>query len=232
VVVGILYSSLLAPNSGGEVEWRMEVRMEGEAEQHGTKRHASDNLETDQRLSKRLSLLKIGTRCLLSYDCSRLTLVGKNGQVHVPIKAPRRPKLPRPQNDSMHIDDTKDKVYIYDLDAELSDTDSEKDQIVFLPEIEKRITKIPKSVLLNREDTPPSHEVVLYNVPSSLLVPEEKDSVRKAIIESRARVREQQARGEYIPPTSTADSGIRLGGGSANGDESQVQEDSDSMDID
>lgn len=34
--------------------------------------------------------------------------------------------------------------------------------------------------------------MVLYNVPSSLSVPEEQDNVRKAIIESRARAREKQ----------------------------------------
>ena len=64
MVVGVSYSSSLTLKSCGELEWRMEARMEGEAEQHGIKRHASDNLENDQRLSKRLDLLKIGNYCL------------------------------------------------------------------------------------------------------------------------------------------------------------------------
>ena len=132
----------------------------------------------------------------------------------------------------MHVDETKDKVYIYDLDAELSDTDSEKDQVLFLPEIEKRITKIPKSVLLSQEDSPRHNEVILYNVPSSLLVPEDKDSVRKAIIESRARVREQQAEGKYIPSGATPEYGVRLGLGSATVGKIQPPKDPDSMDSD
>jgi hypothetical protein len=34
---------------------------------------------------------------------------------------------------------------------------------------------------------------VLYNVPSSLSVPEERDGVRKAIVEARKRIRTGQA---------------------------------------
>ena len=35
-------------------------------------------------------------------------------------------------------------------------------------------------------------QMVLYNVPSSLTVPEEQDSVRRAILETRARARQRQ----------------------------------------
>ena len=38
-----------------------------------------------------------------------------------------------------------------------------------------------------------SKQLVLYRVPSSISVPEEQDSVRKAIIEARARLREKKS---------------------------------------
>lgn len=93
----------------------------------------------------------------------------------------------------MQIDETKDRIYIYDLEDELSDSEAQDERLVFIPEIEKQLTKIPKSVLATPTPPAPSNELVLYNVPSSLSVPEEQDSVRKVIIETRARAREQQA---------------------------------------
>ena len=92
----------------------------------------------------------------------------------------------------MQLDDTKDRVYIHNLDEELADIESEEEKLVFLPDIEKKLGKIPKSVLLGEGHPSTGNEVVLYSVPSSLSVPEEQDNVRKAIIESRARAREKQ----------------------------------------
>ena len=93
----------------------------------------------------------------------------------------------------MQIDDTKDKIYIYNLDEELRDTQSDEEKLVFLPDIEKQFTKIPKSVLMAHNPPVTGSEMVLYNVPSSLSIPKEEDSVRRAIIETRARAREKQA---------------------------------------
>ena len=95
----------------------------------------------------------------------------------------------------MQLDDTKDRVYIYNLEAELSEDESQDDKLVFIPEIDRELTKIPRSVLTSHNPPMPatSNELVLYNVPSSLSVPQEQDSVRKAIIETRARAQEQQA---------------------------------------
>ncbi|KAH7269599.1 uncharacterized protein BKA55DRAFT_549061 [Fusarium redolens] len=96
----------------------------------------------------------------------------------------------------MQLDDSKHKVYIYNMDDELS-SDSESDdpgKLVFLPDIEKhlRANRIPPSVLANSEGELAGMQVVLYSDPKSLTVPEDKDSVRKAIIESRNRTRELQ----------------------------------------
>lgn len=106
--------------------------------------------------------------------------------------------LPCPLNDGlepMQVDETKDKVYIYNLDQELSDIESEEERLVFLPDIDKKLGKIPKSVLVPRDTSVTGSEMILYNIPSSLSVPPEHDNVRKAIIESRARAREKQVQG-------------------------------------
>lgn len=98
-------------------------------------------------------------------------------------------------DDTMQIDDSKHKVYIYNIDDELSsDSESDDGKLVFLPDIEKHLkaNRIPPSILANDEGELAGMQVVLYSDPKSLTVPEEKDSVRKAIIESRHRVREQQ----------------------------------------
>lgn len=96
----------------------------------------------------------------------------------------------------MQLDDTKHKVYIYNIDDELSsDSESETDgKLVFLPDIEKRLreSRIPPSVLANQDGELAGMQLVLYSDPKSLSVPEEKDGVRKAIIEARRRLREGQ----------------------------------------
>jgi len=94
--------------------------------------------------------------------------------------------------DSMQLDDTKDKVYIYNLEEELRGIDEEEGKLIFLPDIDRKFTKIPKSVLTSTSQPLANQEMVLYTVPSSLTVPEEKDNVRKAIIETRERARQKQ----------------------------------------
>lgn len=93
----------------------------------------------------------------------------------------------------MQVEDTKDKVYIYDLDKELAEVESDEDRPVFIPDIEKHVMKLPKSVLLGDDvKAAANKQMILYRVPTSLSVPEDKDSVRKAIIESRRRAQENQ----------------------------------------
>jgi hypothetical protein len=98
----------------------------------------------------------------------------------------------------MILDDTKHTSYIYDIERELASVEAEEKRISFLPDIEKVLNAIPKSVLL--EPKPEQNELVLYRVPRSLTVTEDQDNVRKAIIESRARARARQAdRNAYSP---------------------------------
>ncbi|KAK3694604.1 hypothetical protein B0T22DRAFT_452909 [Podospora appendiculata] len=97
----------------------------------------------------------------------------------------------------MQLDDSKHKVYIYNLEDELSsESEPEDGKLVFLPDIEKHMRNhriLPQYMIPNKPDADlVSKQLVLYRVPSSISVPEEQDSVRKAIIESRARMRERQ----------------------------------------
>ena len=91
----------------------------------------------------------------------------------------------------MQVDETKDRIFISNLDDELSDGESaEEDKLVILPGVEKRMTRIPSSVLAHDDrSSRPSTELVLYRIPTSLSIPEEEDSVRRVILESRARAR-------------------------------------------
>ncbi|KAF5558006.1 hypothetical protein FMEXI_507 [Fusarium mexicanum] len=118
------------------------------------------------------------------------------------------------------------------MDDELS-SDSESDdpgKLVFLPDIEKhlRANRIPPSVLANSEGELAGMQVVLYSDPKSLTVPEDKDSVRKAIIESRNRTRELQRlerEGKTEAPTiqdATLNTGIAT----------STDDDPDAMDLD
>jgi hypothetical protein len=122
-----------------------------------------------------------------------------------------------PDDSQMQLDDSKYKVYIYNIDDELSSSDTETDdnQLVFLPDIEKHLrasrrSHIPAHVL-PRSEPAEGKELVLYRVPSSISVPEEQDSVRKAIIEARARAREREREREKL----RVEGGIACGGAEA-----------------
>lgn len=101
------------------------------------------------------------------------------------------PVAPAAQDAMMQLDDSKYKVYVYNIDDELSsDSESDEAKLVFLTDIEKHLRK--SRVPMMPPATPPTpegKELVLYSVPSSLSVPKEHDSVRKAIIDARSRAR-------------------------------------------
>lgn len=117
-------------------------------------------------------------------------------------------------DDMMRLDDTKHKVYIYDIDDELTSEDDDDNQsddgkLVFLPDIEKhlRANRIPPHILANSDGELAGMQMVLYSDPKSLSVPEDKDSVRKAIIDARQRLRDRQGHeGGQSSSTSTTTS--------------------------
>ncbi|KAH8682501.1 hypothetical protein BX600DRAFT_506091 [Xylariales sp. PMI_506] len=166
--------------------------------------------QDNERLNKRFSLLNLE----------------KNGQkLYVPVETPQLAATPSSalepipdQEQEMRLDDSKHKVYIYDLDAELSDSDdagSDDGRLVFLPDIEKhlRLNRIPPSVLANKDGELAGMQMVLYNEPKSLSVPEGQDSVRKAILEARSRLREKQnshSNGGAVPHGTRQDDAGRM----------------------
>ncbi|KAI9806909.1 MAG: hypothetical protein M1833_002567 [Piccolia ochrophora] len=178
----------------------MPGQMKGVSDPHGVKRPAEEALDNnEQRLTKRLGLLNLGTSMPSAFSKFKLLMYDiedRNGRVFVPVdkgRAGRQSTTRCASNEMMQLDDTKDKVYIHDLEDELSESDSHEESMVFLPDIEKHLSKIPKAVLGGVEAREGQKEMVLYQVPSSISVPKEHDNVRKAIIESRARTRAKQA---------------------------------------
>ncbi|KAI1104621.1 hypothetical protein F4804DRAFT_332158 [Jackrogersella minutella] len=193
--------------------------------------------QDNERLSKRLSLLNLE----------------QNGQkLYIPVESPKlRPAecaalTQIPEDDSMQLDDSKHKVYIYNLDDELSESESDSDgRLVFLPDIEKHLmqNRIPPSVLANKDGELAGMQLILYNEPTSLTVPKEQDSVRKAILEARQRVREKQkeefkqeeaasSTSNTIPTTNGVSNGISNGFANYNGTEASYNDDPDAMEVD
>jgi hypothetical protein len=182
-----------------------------EVNSHGTKRPAPDELEGEQRLAKRFNLLNLGTfgeRMFPSPPKCRETerslirgsfLAEHHGKLYIPVdNAPvTQPPQQNADNEFMEVEDTKHKVYIYDLDKELAEEESDEDRPIFLPDIEKHLHKIPKHILIGDDAKAMANmQMVLYNVPTSLTVPVEQDSVHRAIAESRQRTRARQGIGE------------------------------------
>ena len=173
---------------------------------------------------------------------------------NLPVSSPAQssPSAPAGDSDHMQLDDSKHKVYIYNLDDELTSDESEPDEgkVVFLPDIERalRANRIPPVVRANSEGQLAGKnlddmQLVLYNVPSSLTVAPEHDSVRKAIIEARARARarregkeEPQSEGHAAPtlsleaPPMSGNQG-ELEGFANGGQQASMPEDVDAMDL-
>lgn len=137
-----------------------------------------------------------------------------------------------PGDDFMQLDNTAHKVYIYNLDDELSSSDESSppssprmsmDKISFHPHLASHLlsTRIPPQIRANADGEVAGvnlhNELILYGVPSSLSVPEEKDSVRKAIIETRARARGEQRKERERARTAPVDIS-QLGSSTGNGE--------------
>jgi hypothetical protein len=138
-------------------------------------------------------------------------------KLYVPVETPR------PQNataqhvaqpsESMELDDSKHKVYIYNLDDELSsESEDEEGKLVFLPDIEKHLreTRIPQQVLANKDGELAGMQLVLYKEPASLLVPQDKDALRKAAIEASQRAREKQTMEQAARMSASVDADRRV----------------------
>ncbi|KAB5549656.1 hypothetical protein GE09DRAFT_180689 [Coniochaeta sp. 2T2.1] len=225
------------------------------------KRKATTPPDSSSRLSKRLSLLNLeqsGAKLYVPVESSQrsnvvTTYSPSTGTVSRPRPVQRQSQVDG-EEEPMQLDDTKHKVYIYNIDDELS-SESEKgdaaggdgeEKVVFLPDIEKHLRRrrmlpgIPGGELgglglgpLDMGDAA-GREMVLYSVPRAISVPEEQDSVRKAIIEARQRMRERQ-KGES-EEVSRDETGETQRGGmreEAMDDEGEDErEDADAMELD
>ncbi|KAK2878132.1 hypothetical protein FQN49_001131, partial [Arthroderma sp. PD_2] len=140
--------------------------------------------------------------------------------------------------DGMQVDDTKTRVYITDLDEEIAEIEEEerKQALKFMPEMEKRMMSIPKSVLTHKpkseeeqeKQEEQNNELVLYRVPEALDIPAEKDNIRAAITDARERARERMAEESYdeLAKRDSTPSSMALDG------ERSPAYDSDPMEID
>lgn len=103
------------------------------------------------------------------------------------------------EDDFMPLDDTADRIWIHDLDAEIAEIEAEEVRLrneIQLSQVGKEASKIPHHLLKQHppdDDPASSMQMVLYRDPISISVPEQEDAVRKTIIEARKRVREKQS---------------------------------------
>lgn len=101
----------------------------------------------------------------------------------------------------MHVDDTKDRVYIHDLDAELAEIESDtgEQKLVFLPDIERKLQKIPKHVLTGQHDSEQhiGHELVLYRPLSALIAPANKNGDYGEVLVNKLRADERAMHGGH-----------------------------------
>ncbi|PYH99564.1 hypothetical protein BO71DRAFT_310187, partial [Aspergillus ellipticus CBS 707.79] len=131
---------------------------------HGKKRPAENDPESDQPLAKRFRQLHINSK---------------------PIGSSYNDKESLPTAEMMLLDDTKHTIYIHDLDRELADTEPTDFTIEILPSIIDNMSSIPQ--LLMTKPAVQNNELVLYTEPASLSIPRERDNVRKALIATRER---------------------------------------------
>ncbi|PKS09949.1 hypothetical protein jhhlp_004572, partial [Lomentospora prolificans] len=179
--------------------------------------------QDNERLSKRLGRLNIGQNLRRLYA----TVEDDTSANQAPSSSAANAdygnnnQSSRMPEDYMQMDDSKHKVYIYNLDDELSSSESEAEEgkLIFLPDIEMALkaNRIPPVIRANPHGQLAGHnlddmQLVLYNVPSSLTVAPEHDNVRKAIIEARQRARERQRRNseevDSIPSTPASTQGM------------------------
>ncbi|KKY35014.1 hypothetical protein UCDDA912_g04964 [Diaporthe ampelina] len=179
------------------------------------KRKADSQDANNERLSKRLSLLNLeqnGSKLYVPVEQPPAPQLANNASASSSSSAAAVPgsAVTASGDEMMLLDDTKHKVYIYNLDDELSsDADSDPDEarLVFLPDVERHLRanrivpgvpgapggSVPRPILPNQDGELAGMQLVLYDDGvRSVSVPEEQDSVRKAIIEARERHRRRQ----------------------------------------
>jgi hypothetical protein len=203
------------------------------ATRHSSKRRAEEEPEGDHPITKRLARMRIGQEKQEALREGALPYYQDRPHLQPSFTSPVHPPNGSSPDDLMFVDDTKDKVYIRDLESEIAQIEAEEPRGIFLPDIDRKISAIPQQLLQNQVNNA-NTQMVLYQVPSSISVPEEQDHVRKAIIATRARARKEQARKaeahkkdeEHVPLGNVVNGFVPAGIG-----EEQVEDDHDAMDL-
>lgn len=221
---------------------------DAQSTKRGVKRHASlSDLSDEQRFTKRFNLLTLGKQS--HHDSDPYT--ARSSHAYIPLQdgqpAPASPRLSdNVPGSSMDVDDTKDRIFIGDLDAEIADIDAHQpeERLIFLPDIEKHFSRLPRQVLVGNtsdqaQSTPADQQLVLYSVPQSLTVDHSNnDAVRRAIIDARHRARdraqelarEEDMRRKYASPDDS-EHAVETAHGYGAGYVHEPDIDTDAMDI-
>ncbi|KAI5295414.1 hypothetical protein KEM52_001484 [Ascosphaera acerosa] len=181
----------------------------------GRKRPASEALDGEQqRLSKRFNQLHIGSQLVRVGPAARCTSpdISSSGSGSPSssdddeaggsssMTDEGEPCLPDTTDDGdgdggdefMDVEDTKHRVFIGNLEREIREIERLEKQgkePIILPGLEKLIYR-PGALRL-KPPAVPSNELVLYKVPASISVPEQHDSVRRALADHRDRASER-----------------------------------------
>jgi hypothetical protein len=225
----------------------------------GVKRVADESNDDQLRFTKRFNLLSLGESLQTCHSQHSLltlatvdprTSANRNSNYYIPV-------TPAPTNgahipshdglattgqvdgDSMNVDDTRHRVYVQNLDAELAEIEANEpdERLIFLPDIEKHFSRLPEHIFSNPQDaTRQQQELVLYSIPKSLTLDESQDSVRKAILEARQRARDkaaEEARHQEMERQYAKGDGdvVETAHGYGSGYEQPPDEDPDAMDI-
>ena len=226
----------------------------------GVKRLADESNDDALRFTKRFNLLSLGKHVRPSHgQAPHLTILTSdpradgsgNSNYYIPITPPPPSNgAPIPphnglaatvEDDAMNVDDTRHRVYVQNLDAEIAEIEANEpeERLIFLPDIEKHFSRIPEHLLSSPQDAlraARQQELVLYSVPRSLTVEEGNDSVRKAILDARQRARDkatEEARQEEMERQYAQDDSdaVETAHGYGSGYDASVQDDPDAMDI-
>lgn len=223
----------------------------------GLKRLADESNDDALRFTKRFNLLSLGKHARPWHSqAPHLTVFTpdpradgtSNSNYYIPVTPPPSNGAPIPPqhglavtvgDDSMNVDDTRHRVYVQNLDAEIAEIEANEpeERLIFLPDIEKHFSRIPEHLLTSPRDdisAAQQQELILYSVPRSLTVDESHDSVRKAILDARQRARDkavEEARREEMERqyAKDEDDAVETAHGYSSGYD--VEEDPDAMDI-
>ncbi|KAK5084335.1 hypothetical protein LTR05_005411 [Lithohypha guttulata] len=185
---------------------------------HGYKRKAStqedDELETNSAISHSLKKLRLNSKRATVQLTQDFVPVGLSYRDVSPSEASLSARSVQQSrhnsyvhsdrsngDDFMPVDETSDRVWVHDLDAEVAEIEAEEARqkydngICFAGQTEDYI-KLPDHLLrpsTTANDPVANMQMILYRDPISISVPEEDDAVRKTILDARRRVREKLA---------------------------------------